>query len=187
MIMARKWALLVVAGLLLIGQPYGQEDLPKENIIGSRVVVQIGIVVKDIERSSRAYAELLGIDVPRWEMTDPVELSHTRYLGRPSEARAKLAFFQLKNIVIELIEPVGGPSTWKDFLDAKGEGVHHIACEVTGMDKRVADLKARGVPLIQQGDYTGGRYSYLDGVPKLGVILELLENFSGKTSGGGER
>ncbi len=185
--MSRKCALLVMTGLLLIGRSYGEEELPKENIIGSRVVVQIGIVVKDIEKTSRAYAELLGMDPPRWEMTDPVELSHTEYLGRPSEARAKLAFLRMDNIVIELMEPVGGPSTWKDFLDANGEGVHHIAFEVSGMAKKVADLKARRVPLIQRGDYTGGRYVYVDGVPRLGVILELLENLSGQTGGGGER
>jgi catechol 2,3-dioxygenase-like lactoylglutathione lyase family enzyme len=178
--MVKKGFLLVLAGLLVVCLSYSDKNMSKDNIIGSNVIAQIGIVVKDIEKSSEAYADLLGVDVPQWEMTDPVELSHTQYRSRPSKARAKLAFFQLGNVVIELIEPVGGPSTWQEFLDAKGEEVHHIAFEVKGMDERIASLEGKGIRLIQRGDYTGGRYSYLDGAPQLGVILELLENFPGK-------
>jgi catechol 2,3-dioxygenase-like lactoylglutathione lyase family enzyme len=178
--MRKKGFLLFLTWFLAVGHFYGQENLSKNNIIGSNVVIQIGIVVKDIEKTSKAYAELLGLDIPKWEITDPVEISHTQYRGKPSKARAKLAFFELGNIVIELIEPVAGPSTWQEFLGTKGEGVHHIAFEIKSMDKQIASLKAIGVPLIQRGDYAGGCYSYLDGAPKLGVILELLENFSEK-------
>ena len=178
--MGKRFALITLSGLLAAGHFYAQESGAKNNILGANAVTQIGIVVKDIEKTSKAYAEMLGVKIPKWEITDPVEKSHTQYRGRPSKARAKLAFFQLDNIVIELIEPVGGPSTWQEFLETKGEGVHHIAFEIKGMDKKIADLKAAGISLIQRGDYTGGCYSYLDGVPKLGVILELLENFPEK-------
>lgn len=40
----------------------------------------------------------------------------------------------------------------------------------------MAILEEKGMPLLQRGDYTGGRYAYIDGTPRLGVILELLEN-----------
>lgn len=178
--MRKKCLVLVLVCFLAVSYFYAQENVLKNNVLGSDRITQIGVVVKDIEKSSRAYAELLGVDVPKWELTDPVEKSHTEYHGKPSKAQAKLAFFQVGNTVIELIEPVGGPSTWQEFLDTKGEGVHHIAFEVKGMEKRIAGLKAIGIPLIQRGDYTGGCYSYLDGGPKLGVILELLENFPEK-------
>jgi 4-hydroxyphenylpyruvate dioxygenase-like putative hemolysin len=81
-------------------------------------------------------------------------------------------------VTIELIEPVGGPSTWQEFLDKHGEGVHHLAFMVKGTDQVVAVLEGQGIPMVQQGDYTGGRYTYLDGESKLGVVLELLENFA---------
>ncbi|MGB9863938.1 MAG: VOC family protein, partial [Candidatus Saccharicenans sp.] len=87
------------------------------------------------------------------------------------------AFFRLKNITIELIEPVGGPSTWREFLEQHGEGVHHLAFEVKGMEAKVKALAAMGLPLLQKGDYEGGRYAYVDGTGCLAVILELLENF----------
>ncbi len=175
--MKKDCFVLVLTCFLSAGSFYAQEKISTNNVLGSDRIIQIGVVVKDIEKSSRAYAELLGIDVPKWELTDPVEKSHTEYKGKLSPARAKLAFFQLGNIVIELIEPVAGPSTWQEYLETKGEGVHHIAFEVKDVEKKIAGLKAIGIPLIQRGDYTGGCYSYLDGGPKLGVILELLENF----------
>jgi catechol 2,3-dioxygenase-like lactoylglutathione lyase family enzyme len=144
--------------------------------LGSRVVCQIGLVVRDVERSAQAYADLFGVDVPEWFLTDPQEVAHTRYRGQPTPGRARLAFFHLGSVSLELIEPVGGPSTWQEFLEARGEGVHHIAFEIQSMDEQVEILVRKGMPLVQRGEYTGGRYAYIDGVPQLGVVLELLEN-----------
>jgi len=143
--------------------------------LGSRMVCQIGLVVRDVEKSARAYAELLGVDVPAWVLTDPEEKSHIRYRGQPTQGRAKLAFFQLDNLSLELIEPVGGPSAWQEFLETRGEGVHHIALRIQGIDEQIAFLEAKGLPLLQRGDFTGGRYAYMDSASPLGVMLELLE------------
>lgn len=148
-----------------------------ENALGTNVVCQVAIIVKDIERTSKAWARLLGVPVPPWRLTDPAEDSHIRYRGGPTDARAKLAFFDLgEQVRLELIEPVGRPSTWGDFLDRYGQGIHHIAFRSKGMDEVLARLEAQGISLVQRGDYTGGRYAYVDGLEKLGAILELLEN-----------
>jgi 4-hydroxyphenylpyruvate dioxygenase-like putative hemolysin len=80
------------------------------------------------------------------------------------------------SLQLELIEPDGEPSTWQEYLDTHGEGVHHIAFQVEGMSEQVALLESRGMPLVQRGEYTGGRYAYIDAVLQLKVILELLEN-----------
>lgn len=146
--------------------------------LGTNIVTQVGLVVRDIEKSVDAYVDVFGLkERPGVIVTDPMEVAHTKYEGQPSEARAKLAFVNMGQVTIELIEPIGGPSTWKDFLDQHGEGVHHIAFVVKGTDQVVAYLNGKGVPEVQRGDYTGGRYTYMDSAPKLGVILELLENF----------
>lgn len=144
--------------------------------LGTTVITQVGIIVGDIEARARAWADLLGLPVPEIQITDTVDLTHTEYQGRPTPARAKLAFFPLGQVELELIEPIDGPSTWQDQLDRHGESLHHIAFEVKGMGEKVACLQARGFPLVQRGDYTGGRYAYLDSVPQLGAVLELLEN-----------
>ncbi|MCL5997978.1 MAG: VOC family protein [Chloroflexi bacterium] len=152
-------------------------DTTTTNGLGTMTVTQIGLVVRDIEKSARAYADVFGVPVPPVNLTDSLEHAHTQYRGQPSEARAKLCFFKCGQVSIELIEPVGAPSTWQEFLDTHGEGVHHIAFEIKGMDEKIIYLTDKGVPLIQRGDYTGGRYAYTDGEPRLGVLLELLENF----------
>jgi len=151
------------------------EDQP--GLFGQGAIVQIGVVVKDIEKASAAYAGLLGVAVPEWSWTDAEDKAHTQFKGKPSPARAKLAFIELKNITLELIEPDSNPSTWREFLNTKGEGIHHIAFEIKGMDEKIVLLGKNGMPLIQKGDYEGGRYAYIDGAARLGLILELLENF----------
>jgi hypothetical protein len=55
--------------------------------------------------------------------------------------------------------------------------VHHIAFTIQGMEGQLALLERKGMTTVQRGDYTGGRYAYVDAVPQLGVVLELLENF----------
>ncbi|MFP4107224.1 MAG: VOC family protein [Phycisphaerae bacterium] len=147
-----------------------------EPILDRGKLCQIGLIVRDIERVSKAYADLLGVEVPEPIVTDPVEKARTEYHGSRTDARAKLAFFDMGRIAIELIEPMGGDSTWQEFLDNHGEGVHHIAFTVEGMGQVVMDLKAKGMPLVQKGEYEGGRYAYIDSHPKLAVMLELLEN-----------
>ena len=148
-----------------------------ENLLGTSVVCQVAIITADIERASKAWADLLSVDVPPWSLTAEASESHISYRGETTEARAKLAFFDMGQVRLELIEPVGRPSTWGEFLDEHGDGIHHIAFFVKGMDGVLARLEANDVPAVQRGDYTGGRYGYVDGSKKLGAVLELLENF----------
>jgi len=169
------------AGLCLAGFSLlrgGTNVTEQKEILNSRVVTQVGIVVRDIDRTTKAWAGLLGVEAPKWSLTDPVETGHTKYRGQSTTARAKLAFIDLGQVQLELIEPVGGPSTWKDFLDRNGEGVQHIAFLIRDMDGQMRILERQGMPAVQRGDYTGGRYGYIDSNSKLGVMLELLENFS---------
>lgn len=147
-----------------------------EDALGTTTVVQVGIVVRDIEAKARAWADILALPMPEIEVTETVEQAHTEYQGHPSSARARLAFLPLGQVTVELIEPIGGPSTWQDHLNAHGEGLHHIAFRLKGMEERLAYLAAKDVPLVQRGDFTGGRYAYVDATSQLGLILELLEH-----------
>jgi hypothetical protein len=133
-------------------------------------------MVRDIETKAQAWADMLGLPVPEIIITDTADLAHTEYQGEATPARAKLAFFHLGQVDLELIEPIGGPSTWQEQLDRHGESLHHLAFVIKGMKEKVAYLEAKGIPLVQRGDYTGGRYAYLDGTAQLGAVLELLEN-----------
>ncbi|MGB9718230.1 MAG: VOC family protein [Thermoproteota archaeon] len=145
-----------------------------ETVQGFRRVVQIGIVVKNIEQSVRVWEKLLGLKASSIVETEPQEKTGMRYRSRAAGGMAKLAFFQLENITVELIEPVGGPSTWRDFLEKHGEGLHHIAFNVENMDSVKNSLREMGVDIEQEGVFTGGAYAYTDPESPLGIIIELL-------------
>lgn len=150
------------------------EPLPTKNM------VHIAVIVRDVEKAAKAWAELFGMEVPEWGLSDPPEKSNIRYRGKPTEARLKTAFLKFDNLRVELMEPVGGPSTWMDFLEKQGQGVHHIAFDVKGIDGHIANMEKWDMPLIQRGEwtvYTGGCYTYFESVEQLGVIVELLENY----------
>lgn len=144
--------------------------------LGSTTLAQVAIVVRDIEASARRWAAVLGMPVPNIIITDPGSEVHMTYRGAPSNAQAKLAFFNLGQVQLELIEPVGGPSTWREALEKHGESVHHIAFWVEGMQRAVDFLREHSIPMCQRGDMGDGQYAYFDAQEALGVVLELLEH-----------
>jgi catechol 2,3-dioxygenase-like lactoylglutathione lyase family enzyme len=150
-----------------------------EHGIDGNVVTQIAIVVRDIEQAVATYSQVLGVEPPTIITTDP-DAGEATYHGERTRAQAKLAFFDLgPQVQLELIEPVGEPSVWKDVLDQQGEGVHHIAFKVRDTKATTDRLAAQGMPVTQQGlfDNHDGMYTYVDSAHKLGVIVELLEIF----------
>ncbi len=143
--------------------------------LGSTALAQVAIVVRDIEAAARKWADVLGMPTPEVIITRPgLEVAQT-YKGVRSSAQAKLAFFNLGQVQLELIEPMGGDSTWQEALDRNGEGFHHLAFWVDGMQKSVDFLRGRGIPMVQRGDMGEGQYAYFDAEEELGVTLELLE------------
>jgi methylmalonyl-CoA/ethylmalonyl-CoA epimerase len=164
----KKLHLTAFIFLFMITATMAQEKFGKGNI------TQIGLVVNDIEKASEKWAAILGFsELPQIIITDEYEKANTQFEGAPTDARAKLAFFRLENLTIELIEPIGKNSTWYEHLEKHGEGFHHIAFNVTGMEKNISFLEERGGKLVQEGDFTGGSYSYVN-MPEVGVLIELL-------------
>jgi catechol 2,3-dioxygenase-like lactoylglutathione lyase family enzyme len=152
------------------------QDAPASPFAGLPVA-QVAIVVKDIDQARRQWAELLGQKVPDIITTAPGAEVHQTHRGAPSGARTKLAFLNLGPVQLELIEPIpgdDGSSTWHEGLES-GEGLHHIAFWVEGMQKHADFLKERGATLAQRGDMGDGQYAYFDGGTLNGVTVELLE------------
>ena len=92
------------------------------------------------------------------------------------DAWVKLAFFDLGGVSLELVEPVGDDSAWKDGLDRNGESIHHIAFWTDNMVETAAGLGDHDVELIQRGDMGEGQYAYFDATGPLGCVIELLEH-----------
>ena len=147
---------------------------------GMKKVIQVAIVVRDIEASSKRWSELLGMPVPPIQTTRPGHEVKMVYRGKPSEGQAKLTFFNLGQVVLELIEPVGEGTSWKEYLDKKGEGVQHLGFQVVDPDKASQALEKAGMPVLHKGRYDSddGTYIYLDSLDSLGVVIELLHSDS---------
>ncbi len=146
-------------------------------VLGTNKIMQVGMLVKNIEQTAKDWAELLGVPTPDVMLTDGLELTQAVYHGKPCPARAKLAFLHCGQVDIELIEPDENDSVWREYLDRNGEGFHHIAFVVDGMREKIGLLEQRGMTLVQKGEYTGGRYAYVeDTADRYKMMFELLEN-----------
>jgi catechol 2,3-dioxygenase-like lactoylglutathione lyase family enzyme len=146
-------------------------------VISGHSIAHIGLIVRDIEKTAAEYARVFGIKVPNIGETDGREKTNMLFRGKPSDARAKLCHIPMGTIQTELIQPLGAPSVWREFLDAHGEGIHHVAVVVADSEGEAAGLEAAGFPVVQKGDFGTGRYVYVDTGAKLGVDLELIQVF----------
>lgn len=168
--MLRTTALFLLAPWLLPAQaPAGLDP-------GMKTIVQVAIVTRDIDASARRWAAVLGMPVPAITTTRPGEEVKVVYRGKPSSGRAKLAFFRLGQVVLELIEPVGGDTSWRQFLDEHGEGVQHLGFQVENLDEAIARAAAMKMPVLHRGRYDrdNGDYVYIDSEKLLGVTVEFL-------------
>jgi methylmalonyl-CoA/ethylmalonyl-CoA epimerase len=159
-----------------IGKPKKELFPMASSLLGDNKVTQVGLVVKNLDQAVQDWSRLLGVDPPSIIITDTVDFAHTKYLDQLTSAQARIAFFNLGQVTLELIQPLGEPSTWNDQLTAHGPSLHHIAFEIKGMEDHIQDLQKQGLQLVQRGDYHGGRYAYLDGQNQFGTVVELLEN-----------
>ncbi len=71
-------------------------------IVDGKTICQVALVVKNIEETAKAYAELFSVDVPDVFTVPPESEAHTKFKGQPTNTRAKLAVFDLGQVVLEI-------------------------------------------------------------------------------------
>ena len=149
------------------------------NKLGATTVAQIGLVVNDIEKTGQKFADFFGVERPPVVGSGPDEIVKAQVHGEPSTASCKMMFFDAGNIQIELIEPDEQPSVWRDVLNEKGPGLHHIAFQIKDAKGQMKTLAEEGYPTLQSGNYGdgSGMYAYVDMRTDLNLIIELLESF----------
>ena len=127
-------------------------------------IEHIAIAVKDVEASAKLFEKLLGID-----------RGHTETL--PAE-RVKVAFFELGDTRIELVEGIGSDNPTANFIEKRGEGIHHICLEVEDLSGELSRLDAAGFALIDKVPKPGSRgtrVAFLHPKACNGVLVELVE------------
>ena len=127
---------------------------------------QIAIVVEDLELVAKNYWEIMGIGP--WAIFDwEAPLVYDRkYQGKAAWARERIALVQVGGVQLELVQPVDGPSLYRDWLDEHGEGIHHMNFLVDDVDEATEILVKEGFPSLQSGKFgpkdQRGAYNYLD-------------------------
>ncbi len=136
---------------------------------------QIAIVVENLERVAENYWNILGIGpwaIYEWEY--PLVYGRT-YYGEPAWARERIAIVQVGGVQLELVQPVEGPSIYRDWLEEHGEGLHHLNFLVDDVAEAVDVLAEEGFESLQGGRFgpreQQGAYNYVD-IPPLRVIWE---------------
>ena len=137
----------------------------------SKKLIHLGVVVRDIDKAVKRL-ESLGIGPFRDEPPPPL-MGKMLFRGKPYDPNIKVFKAKIGDIELELFENVEGESPWGEFLDSKGEGIHHIAFAADDIDNEVASLTEQGASILHSVRSKGGGGSdYLDlGVG--GLIIEL--------------
>lgn len=127
-------------------------------------VDHIGIAVKSIEETKKLYQDLLG-------------LKHTGS-ETVQEQKVTTAFFPVGDTEVELLESTAPDGPIAKYLEKRGEGVQHIAFRVENIEEALAELKAKGVQLIDEKPRRGAggaKIAFLHPKSTYGVLVELSE------------
>ena len=129
-----------------------------------KYIEHIGIAVKSIEQAIPYYEQMLGLSCYAIEEVP--------------DQKVKTAFFMVGQTKIELLEPTDPESTIARFIEKKGEGVHHLAFAVDGVEGALSELESKGVQLIDKAPRKGAeglQIAFLHPKSTMGVLTELCE------------
>jgi len=133
--------------------------MPKINNIN-----HVAIVVDDMEKSLAFWRDALGIELH--ELRDV-----------PAE-KSQVAFLPVAGAEIELVKPTSDDSGLAKYLAKRGPGMHHVCLEVDDIEGMMAQLKARGIRLINEEPRIaadGKRYAFIHPESTSGVLVELYQ------------
>jgi methylmalonyl-CoA/ethylmalonyl-CoA epimerase len=153
--------------------PENENDIPRPIF---KKLTHIGIVVKDLSKKVKLYSKLFGMNCLHIEQFSSDNVSDMHVYGERRDYSVNIAFFNLENINIKLIEPLDD-SIFSQFHDRYGEGViHHLGMEVVDYEKDLEFLNSKGIKVIQSGKYLNKiRFSYLNTNDDINYITEIIE------------
>jgi methylmalonyl-CoA/ethylmalonyl-CoA epimerase len=131
----------------------------------------IGIAVKNLDEANKLFAKLLGRE-------------HYKIEEVESEG-VRTSFFRIGSVKIELLEATRPDSPIAKFIEKKGEGVHHLAFEVKGIQKELKLYEDSGFNLINQEPKKGAdnkMIGFLHPKTTQGVLVELCEEINNPSS-----
>ena len=130
-------------------------------------IEHIGIAVKNLEESIKYYENILGLKCYSIEEV--------------KEQKVKTAFFMVGQTKIELLESTDPEGPIGKFVEKKGEGIHHLAFAVKGIESALSEAESKGIQLIDKTPRKGAEgldIAFLHPKSTAGVLTELCENKS---------
>ena len=124
----------------------------------------LGIAVSSLEEAIPLYRDVLGLECAGTEEI--------------VTQKVKVAFFNVGDVRIELVEPTSDDSPIRKFLDRRGPGFHHVAYRVADLSATLADLKAAGMRLIDEEPRDGAhgmKIAFVHPDSTGGVLVEFCE------------
>ena len=129
-----------------------------------KAINHIAVVVDDMEKSLSFWRDALGVDVH--ELRDV-----------PAE-KSQVAFLPLAGSEIELVKPTSDDSGIAKYLAKRGPGMHHLCVEVDDIEGMLAQLKSKGIRLINEEPRlaaNGKKYAFVHPESTSGVLVELYQ------------
>lgn len=127
-------------------------------------IEHIGIAVKNLNESIKFYEDVLGLKCYAIEEV--------------TDQRVKTAFFQIGQTKIELLESTDPEGPIGKFIEKRGEGIHHLAFAVKGLESSLEELKHKGIKLVDEKPRRGAEglnIAFLHPKSTNGVLTELCE------------
>ncbi len=124
----------------------------------------IAVVVDDIETSLAFWRDALGMDMT--------------HLEEVKEQESIVAFLPTGGSEVELVKPTTETSGVARYLARRGPGMHHICLEVDNLEAMLADMKAKGVKLINETPTVGAggkQIAFIHPSSANGVLVELYQ------------
>ncbi len=144
-----------------------KEGIPKSPFAK---VHHVGVVVKDMKKALAHYSSL-GIGP-----FEPLKLSPAEGFlrGKSLISTPIISMGEVGGIVMELLQPTEDESLIKEFYEAKGEGIHHIAFLVDDIDKETEKLVQQGFKVLFNQKFGKGGCAFFDTGQVGGVWIELF-------------
>ena len=133
---------------------------------GPRVgkVDHLGVAVKSLDEALKFYRDFLGLAVGGVEEV--------------ASQRVKLAFLTVGETRIELLEPTSPDGAVAKFIETRGEGLQHVALEVSDIVQTLDAAKAAGIRLVDETPRVGAgghQVAFIHPKAASGVLIELVE------------
>lgn len=138
-------------------------------------ITQVAVVVCDLRKTMEAYHKMMGWEP--WSVFEhrPPNIHHTTVHGKPVAYSMLGAEVHCDPIDFEILQPLEGPSIYKEFLEQRGEGLHHVSVVSPSedVDATLGNFKERGIEIVMSGRLGDDiRFYYLDTEPILKIVTE---------------